>query len=190
MARKAPPKTRKPAKPRDDRDPATGKFLPGKSGNPKGTPPGTRRNPFQGAATKLVTDEVAQQAVQVLVARMVNGDTRAAALVFGLVPKPRWPLFTSIKIASAEDAAAAMARITAGAIKGDLAGEDTAPALTALAMTASALASASDLAKLREEIAQLRRQVERQRDGAGVDGADAPRLPWETNPNGHDRQPE
>jgi hypothetical protein len=181
MAR-TPPKTRKPAKPRDDRDPATGRFVKGKSGNPKGSQPGYQRNPFQKAAGEIITPEVATKAVQVLTTRMLQGDSRAAALLFGVMPKPRWPLVDGVKpIMSAEDAVKLMARVAADTVCGDIATEDSGPALAALAATASALSGISDLRKLAGEIETMRRMIER-RGGTSVDGAEAQPLPWE---NGH-----
>jgi hypothetical protein len=147
-------------------------------------------NPFQRAAGEIITAEVATKAVQVLTTRMLQGDSRAATLLFSVMPKPRWPLVEGTKpIMSAEDAVKLMARVAADTVRGDIATEDSGPALAALAATASALSGISDLRKLAGEIETMRRTIERQRGGASVDGTEAPRLPWEVNPNGHDNRP-
>jgi hypothetical protein len=122
---------------------------------------GRSRNPFQVAVRKLVTPAVAEEIVQVMVASALRGSPRAAGLIFGLLPRPSFPLLADVKpITTAQEAADAMAQITTDTVAGEIAAEDATQALAALSLTGSTLIATRDLASLAAEIAALRNLVQ------------------------------
>ena len=126
-----------------------GRFVPGKSGNPKGKPPGTpnRATVMKAALVEALTGGEIEVAARVIIDRAVNGDVTSAKFLIGRIdPKPRGrPIELMLpEDAQAADIIAAYDATTAAMLGGEISPDEAlavARFLTQRAATVRALAA-------------------------------------------------
>jgi hypothetical protein len=99
----------------------SGRWRKGKSGNPSGRPPGARNNATLAAETLF--DNEAEILTRKVIEKAKEGDTAALRICLDRIIPPRRerPLHIALpKLASASDAAAAMATIVAATAAGEI----------------------------------------------------------------------